>query len=120
MADADLIVETNRLLHTILQNDAEQKARSAEAIEEIEKKSAEIDTKFSEPMKERLRKEGLPEEAIEGTQEDWEKRRREAQRKSRENIEASQKRHEQYQEELLTELRIQSDLLRQIAERLAR
>jgi hypothetical protein len=120
MADAELIEETNRLLRTILQNDAEQKARSAEAIEEIKKKGEKIDANFEEQRKKRLRDAGLPEEAVEGTEDDWEKRRREAQRKSRENIEASQKRHERYQEELLAELRTQSDLLRQIAERLAR
>ena len=71
-------------------------------------------------MKKRLEERGLPPEGLEGTSGEWERRREAASRRSLENLETLRERDETYKVELLAELRTQSEILRQIAERLER
>ena len=118
MPETDLIAETNRLLRTILDHDAAQRARAEEMSGKMEKELAEVRAKTDERLTARLREQGLSEAALEGGEEDWEKRREEASRRSKERMEEATAREARYKEELLDELRTQSKLLQRIAERL--
>ncbi len=117
MADPDLIAETNRLLRQLLESDAEAREQSKASRERLNAFREDLDAKREERRKTRLREDGFPEDASE---DDLDARRKEAHRRSEENIAVSREREARYREELLQELRVQSDLLRQIAERLER
>lgn len=80
-----------------------------------DKMLADMNKEREEKMKVKLEERGAP---TEGTEEDWQKRLDEARQKSRENMELVREKDLKYKEELLQELRTQSDLLTQISEKL--
>jgi|GEM_PF-5743954 len=121
MDQASLIAETNALLKQVLDADAARKA-------EAEKQRAEFETQMG-GLKERTsartgapRKEAGAEDADSAgdPDEDWEKRLKDAREKSRERMEQSAVREREFKAQLLEELRTQTELLRQIAERVVR
>lgn len=107
------------MLRRLLEIDEEQKKQSAEVKARLEQKKAELTNHREERDLKEREKLGLPPEGA-VTEEQIQQRRDEAMRRAKENAEVAREKFEKYREELLTELRTQSDLLRQIAERLGR
>lgn len=108
------------MLRQLLDIQAQQRAEAERFHAEFEAEMAEMTAKREAAMRERLIERGVPEEAARGTEEGWEKRMEETRRESARRIEAARQKDAEYKEQLLAELRTQSDLLRQIAERLGR
>jgi hypothetical protein len=119
MSDSELLEETNRLLRKLVEIDEERRAENERAMKELEARRPMVEL-HNEALEERLKRMGIESEAAEVGENDWEKRLQEANRKTMENIETASARERQYKDELLAELRTQSDLLRQIVEKLGR
>ncbi len=120
MPDDALLAETNHLLQRLLDLDADRKASTAAAKEKFDAMKTKMNADREETMRKRLEAEGLSAEDAAIPEEEWEARRKEAQRRSQENIETARMKDAEYKQTLLEELRTQSDLLRRIEERLAR
>ncbi len=104
MDQGSLIQETNALLKQILDMHAQQKAESEKQKADLEKSMAEMKEKYK----------------TDDSEDDWEKRIQETREKTKTRLEESKQRELQFKTELMDELRTQSDLLRQIAEKLER
>jgi hypothetical protein len=114
-----MIEDTNRLLQRLIEINEEQRVRSEELKKDNEVRMKALKDKSDAAMKEHLIKRGLsPEDA--GSEEDWKTRAEEARKMSKERLEASQQQTLQFRTEMLQELKTQSDLLRQILEKLER
>jgi hypothetical protein len=100
MAQDQLIQETNEVLKKILEIEEQKRAK----VESLTSERSTIPD--------------LQRPGNETKEEDLEKRMKAAQDQSRENMRVIQERSKQYQEDVLNELRIQNDLLRQIFEKL--
>jgi len=118
MSQEELIADTNRLLQQLVASEKAQKEEAERSRAEFETKFGDLSAKREETLKSKLGQRGLPSDLIDTPEEDWEKRINEARQKSKENLELMRQKDEQYKEELMQELRIQSDLLKQIAEKL--
>jgi len=118
MTPEELLADTNRLLRELAEAEAKVRAdaevKSAEFKEKMAKMAEEREAKQRELMKER----GLPENELGTSDEDFDKRRKEAQERLNTNALAVRERESKFKDEMLAELRIQSDLLRQIGEKL--
>jgi len=117
MSQDALLLETNRILGRLLEI---QEAHLREA-EESAKEAAEYEAeqkKRDEALQQALAQRGLDPRLVEGSDENWDARYEAATAKSRQKIEEAQAEEEKFREALLTELRIQSELLTQIAKRL--
>jgi len=118
MTPEELLADTNRLLQRLVAIEDERKAEAERYRAESDFSLAEMKKKTDESMAQRLKERGLSEDAAAGGDEDWDKRFKAVQQKSRENMDAMRVKDEQYKEQLLQELRTQSDLLKQIAKKL--
>jgi hypothetical protein len=116
----ELLADTNRLLQRLVEIDQTQRAESERFREEMEARREKMNEEQNESKTKRLVDLGLTPEDAALPEEDWEVRHAEAQRNAHENIERARQKDEEYKEQLLAELRTQSDLLRQIAEKLGR
>jgi hypothetical protein len=120
MTDSELLAETNQLLKRVVEIDQENRARSEAMRKENDRMHAEMDAKRKASMRSSLQELGLSVEDSDPSDDSWEERMKEVQRLSREKVELARKKEEHYRDQLLEELRIQSDLLKQIAEKLDR
>lgn len=121
MSPEELLADTNRVLHELLILEREkekEREKNAASLKDFKASWAERKEKLDEKMKGVLVDRGVPEEAAEVTEDDWEKRSQAVQQKSRENLAVMSERTSRFNEELIAEMKIQSDLLRQIAAKL--
>jgi hypothetical protein len=114
----DLVAETNGLLQRFLKVEEERAAEAAEAKAKFDKEMAEMEASRKEKMRSALIERGLPEDAAD-LDADFEARLREAQKESQIRLEEAKVRDQDYKEQFLAELQQQTELLRQIAEKLA-
>jgi len=105
MTHDELVADTNQLIRQLLEREAAAKAESERFLQESRSRLAEI-------------RGAKPNEAPEDLFADMDARRKEATAKAQENLKVATQREADFKDELLAELRIQSDLLRQIAEKL--
>lgn len=120
MTHDELIADTNRLLAQIVQMDTERQAQAKKSEAEMEERMAAMKAKREEAMKTRMEERGLTGEAASASDEDWEARITQSRRQTEQNLEFMREKDREYKEQLIQELRVQSDLLRQIAEKLGR
>lgn len=118
MPDDALLAETNRLIGRVLQLHEEQRAEGERMMAGHDERMAELRAKADAAMAESLKEHGATDEEAVGSSEEWEARRTAATRRTEENLETLRQRNEAHREELLVEMRTQTDLLRRIAERL--
>ena len=118
MGDEATLVETNRLLAEFVRLREEDRAEAERFRRETEEVTAKIEADGNRFLTEQLEKRGLPAELAEGTEAEWERRREEATRRTTENMTTLRDRDAEHKAAILAELRVQSDLLRRIAERL--
>ena len=118
MSSDELLEDTNRLLRRLVEIEAEQRELAAKTRLEFEEKKAAWTQENKDKMRDLLVERGVPKEVAEIPEVDFEKRRGETLRRSKENMESALAREKEYKTQLLEELRTQSELLRLIAERL--
>src|SRR5947209_5120123 len=106
MSESELIAETNRLLKELIGTDERQREEARMASAASQERLDAMKVKREDAMKSHLKELGLPDEGLTGAEADWEKRRDETMKRSRERLEEQRARAEQYQNELLEELRI--------------
>lgn len=118
MSSDELLEDTNRLLRRLVEIEAEQRELAAKTRLEFEEKKAAWTQENKDKMRDLLVERGVPKEVAEIPEVDFEKRRGETLRRSKENMESALAREKEYKTQLLEELRTQSELLMLIAERL--
>ncbi|MBS1727642.1 MAG: hypothetical protein JST51_13035 [Armatimonadetes bacterium] len=118
MDHADLLAENNRLMQQLLDFHAEQKGEAEKAKSDFDGRMAEMKSRRESEMNAKLAEIGASKEAAQGSEEDWEKRMKDAQQQTRERTEAILAKDRQYKDELLRILDEQTSLLRQISEKL--
>ncbi len=118
MSPEELLADTNRVLHELLELDRRRKEESSKSMEEFKAKQAEREQKRAETTKQNLIERGVPEDVASISEDDWEKRAKEVRQKSTENLKVMEERHSTFRDDVVAELKIQSEMLRQIAARL--
>lgn len=118
MTNDELLEETNRLLRRLFELDEKQKAENEEALKGFNFRMEEMKSKRDKKLNEELSKKGPEEEALQGGGTDWEARFKSVSEKSRVNLEEMREQDRAYKESLLHELRLQSEILKQIAGKL--
>lgn len=119
MTDEELLADTNRLLRQFFDWDREQKAERErmEARWKADEERREAESKSF--MADALKSKGVSLDGLDLTDENFEAKIKEIREKSQRNLEESKARELAFREDLLAELKIQTDLLNQIKEKLA-
>lgn len=118
MSPEELLVDTNRVLHELLDIERQRKVDNEKARTEFIVNQAEREQKRAEKMKQALIERGIPEGEASIPEDVFEKRAEAAREKSNENIKIMEQRNLQFRDDVVAELKIQSEILRQIAARL--
>ena len=118
MTQEELIADTNRLLARLLEIDEIQRVESEEKRKEWAEDREQREEDRNERMREKLRERGVSEELLQGDNVDWEKRLQEVQEQQKKRIEEAKEREQKYKDDVLDELRAQTELLNRIAEKL--
>ena len=118
MADDELIAETNQLLKRVLELDAEHRLETEKRIKELDDQRKEIKRRRQDEIAARLIEDGFSEADAHLSDEEWKERRWEAEKSAREQLIEAREREAKFRDELLSEMRAQTEVLRQIAERL--
>jgi len=120
MSDQELLEDTNRLLRQLVEIDAQHRQDAEQSKAKLDEINKDLENKRKERLRKFAAEKGLPAEVAEGEEEDWQKRLEETRRRSKENIELGKAKELEFREQLLAELRKQSELLQKIEARLSR
>lgn len=118
MSSDDLLLETNQLLRRVVEIENERRAEAEKQRVEFEEMQKQTEATRSESFRTMLQDRGLSGEVLDLEGTNFDERFAEAQRKTEENLKAMREQDEMYKNSVLQELQTQSDLLKQIAEKL--
>jgi len=113
-----LIADAHSKLQRLIELDREQRAKAKRWLKDRGRQKDETMAKAKEHLAERLIELGLSARDAEAFDEEWEARRKEAERRSKEILERFQSTYEEHRERMLDELRTQTELLRSIVAKL--
>lgn len=118
MSPEELLTDTNRLLRQIVEIDQRQREESERARADFEATQKELEKNRTERLAQAVRDRGVDVNPELLDEDALDRKRQELQRRAKENLEEAKKKQQEHQELLLAELRIQTELLKAIAQRL--
>lgn len=120
MTDIELIADTNRLLQQLVDFQTRQEAESKRAKEEMDARMAEMETKRKENTRRLMEGLGVQTHDAALSETDLDEKMASVREEGKRRIEEVRQIESTFRDQLLAELRAQSELLRQIFERLGR
>lgn len=118
MTNEELLQDTNSLLRRLFELEEQNRLEAEKSRIEFEKLMEKTREEQDAGINERLVEVGVADSASMGSMDSWQQRSTEATRAAQQNIDEARAMDQEYKDALLAELRKQSDLLRQIAEKL--
>ena len=118
MTNEELLLDTNQLLRKLFEIDEQNRAQADESRASLKKQMEEVRARQAEAAKSPSTDLSVQEPAPSGAPQDWETRQKVATESGKARMEEMRALDQKYKEEVLEELRKQSEILKQIAERL--